>query len=185
MSDDERNRFLRIIASDTERLERLVRRLLELARADTSTAGDERIDAIAVLKSLVQRYGEQGTLISLESEESPVPVKMGREIFESLVTNMIENARQHGGEGVRINISSHVLETPDDRVFELNIRDDGPGISLGNRDKVFRPFFTTARESGGSGLGLSIVQALLHAHGGSISLEPGDKGAWFRVRVPV
>lgn len=185
MSDDERNRFLRIIASDTERLERLVRRLLELARADTSTAGDERIDAIAVLKSLVQRYGEQGTLISLESEESPVPVKMGREVFESLVSNMIENARQHGGEGVRINIIGHVLEMPDDRAFELNIRDDGPGISPGNRDKVFRPFFTTARESGGSGLGLSIVQALLHAHGGSISLEPGDKGAWFRVRVPV
>jgi len=185
MSDDERNRFLRIIASDTERLGRLVRRLLELARADTSTAGDERIDAIAVLKSLVQRYNEQGTLISLEGEESPVPVKMGREVFESLVTNMIENARQHGGEGVRINITGHVLEMPDDKTFELNIRDDGPGISPGNRDKVFRPFFTTARESGGSGLGLSIVQALLHAHGGTISLEPGDKGAWFKVRVPV
>jgi CheY-like chemotaxis protein len=60
-----------------------------------------------------------------------------------------------------------------------------PGISTGNRDKVFRPFFTTARETGGSGLGLSIVQALLHAHGGSISLEPSYTGASFRVRVPL
>jgi signal transduction histidine kinase len=185
MSDDERNRFLRIIASDTERLERLVRRLLELARADTFIAGNERTDAIAILESLVSRYKEQRLLISMECGDGAASVRMGREVFESLVSNMIENARQHGGEEVRIKISGHVLEAPDDRTFEMNIRDDGPGISPGNRDKVFRPFFTTARESGGSGLGLSIVQALLHAHGGSITLEPSEKGAWFRVRVPV
>jgi signal transduction histidine kinase len=162
-----------------------VRRLLELARADTFAVGDERIDAIAILESLVQRYEEQGMLISMECGDGPAPVKMGREVFESLASNMIENARQHGGEGVRITISGHLLETLNDRAFEMNIRDDGPGISPGNRDKVFRPFFTTARESGGSGLGLSIVQALLHAHGGSISLEQSDKGTLFRVRVPV
>jgi signal transduction histidine kinase len=185
MSADERNRFLRIISSDTERLDRLVRRLLELARAETFSPGDERTDAAVLLESLVQRYREQGLLISLDCGDEPASVRMGREVLESLLSNLIENARQHGGEGVLLGIRSRLLDTPEARMFEMVICDDGPGISPGNRDKVFRPFFTTARGSGGSGLGLSIVQALLHAHGGSVSLEPSEKGACFRVRIPL
>jgi signal transduction histidine kinase len=73
----------------------------------------------------------------------------------------------------------------DERLLELDVQDDGPGISAGNRDKVFRPFFTTAREAGGSGLGLAIVQSLLRAHDGSISLEEAESGAHFRIRVPL
>lgn len=185
MTGDERNRFLRIISSDTERLERLVRSLLELARAETFRPGAGRSDALDVLDTLVRRYEGQGLRIDLDCGEAPVSVKMEREVLESLLSNLIENARQHGGAGVRVGIDGRVLDTEEGRMFELHVRDDGPGISPGNRDKIFRPFFTTTRESGGSGLGLSIVQALLHAHGGSIVLEPGDRGAWFRVRMPV
>jgi two-component system, OmpR family, sensor kinase len=63
------------------------------------------------------------------------------------------------------------------------VHDDGPGISPGNRDRVFDPFFTTRREQGGTGMGLAIVSALLQAHGGSIMLEQSDAGARFMVRL--
>lgn len=185
MSQAERENFLGIIDSETGRLERLVRRLLDLARADTVSPGEERTDACDILESLAQRYRGQGLWLDVVCSDSACGIRMGHEAFESVVSNMIENARQHGGDGVQIRILAHVVRTNDGRVFVLDIHDNGPGISVGNRDKVFRPFFTTARESGGSGLGLSIVQALLHAHGGSISLESSDAGACFRVRVPM
>jgi signal transduction histidine kinase len=106
---------------------------------------------------------------------------MGEEAFETAVTNLVENARQHGGEGVAIDLEGRVSGG----LFELVIGDNGPGISAGNRERVFRPFFTTARETGGSGLGLSIVQSMLQAHGGAIELQPGDGGARFRITVPL
>lgn len=59
----------------------------------------------------------------------------------------------------------------------LRVADNGPGISMGNQSQVFEPFFTTRRDSGGTGMGLAIVQTLLLAHGARISLEePGESG---------
>jgi len=185
MSLAERENFLGIIDSETGRLDRLVRRLLDLARADTCAPGEERCDARDVLESLADRYNRQGVAVDVAPVAGTVTLKMARETFESIVSNMIENARQHGGAGVRIQMQGQVMSQVEGGVFELNIRDNGPGISAGNRDKVFRPFFTTARETGGSGLGLSIVQALLHAHGGTVTLEPSESGACFRVVVPM
>lgn len=180
----EREKFLAIIDSETGRLERLVRRLLDLARADNFSVGEEFTDAVAVLEAMANRYRSQGVTVDLECDDNPIRLRMGHEAFESVVTNLLENARQHGGGGVRITILGRV-SSADGRVLGLDIRDNGPGISAGNRDKVFRQFFTTAREAGGSGLGLTIVQSLLHAHGGSITIEPAESGAHFRIRVPL
>lgn len=184
MSTGERDRFLHIIATDTERLDRLVRRLLDLARADTFSVGEERTDALETLAHLARCYREIGVSVVVACSDKAVYVKMGREAFESVVSNMIENARQHGGDAVQVDIGGRVVELPGCRVLELQIHDDGRGISEGNRDKVFRPFFTTARERGGSGMGLSIVQALVRAHEGSIFLEQSDRGALFVLRLP-
>ena len=185
MSGLERERFLDIIDSETGRLGRLVRRLLDLARADTVAPGEEHTPACVILESVKQRYREQGVEIEVACSATEDSIRMGHEAFESIISNMIENARQHGGECVQIRVQGRVAEHAAGRLFELEISDNGPGISAGNRDKVFRPFFTTARETGGSGLGLSIVQALLHAHGGSISLEPSETGAIFKIIVPM
>ena len=65
------------------------------------------------------------------------------------------------------------------------IADDGAGISPGNRDRVFEPFFTTRREAGGTGMGLQIVRSMLAAHGGTIRLLPSESGAAFEIRVPL
>lgn len=185
MNQLEREKFLAIIDSETGRLERLVRRLLDLARADNFTVGEEFTDAVAVLETMADRFRNQGVTVDLRCDDNSIRLRMGREAFESVVMNLLENARQHGGNGVRITILARVAADADVRVLALDIRDNGPGISTGNWDKVFRPFFTTAREAGGSGLGLAIVQALLRAHDGSISLEPVESGAHFRIQVPL
>jgi signal transduction histidine kinase len=63
----------------------------------------------------------------------------------------------------------------------LTIADDGAGISAGNRRHVFEPFFTTRRDSGGTGMGLTIVQGLLAAQGAVINLQDSPSGTSFRI----
>ena len=58
------------------------------------------------------------------------------------------------------------------------------GISPGNRDRIFTPFFTTTREQGGTGMGLTITANLLAAHGAGIALMPSDHGAAFALTFP-
>jgi two-component system OmpR family sensor kinase len=71
----------------------------------------------------------------------------------------------------------------------IDVIDDGPGIPEELRGRVFERFFQARPRTGearsGSGLGLSIVAAIVSAHGGSVTMEPSERGAWFRVRVPV
>jgi signal transduction histidine kinase len=61
------------------------------------------------------------------------------------------------------------------------VGNNGDAISASNRDRIFDAFFTTRRDSGGTGMGLAIVQAMLRAHGGSIRLLPADQGVAFEV----
>jgi len=103
---------------------------------------------------------------------------MAAENLDEVLANLLENARVHGGPGTAVRIEA----LPGGEVF---VSDDGPGISEANASRIFTPFFTTARDRGGSGLGLSIVRSLLEAHGGSIELEPGGPGARFRIRIPI
>ena len=70
-------------------------------------------------------------------------------------------------------------------VLELSVEDDGPGVSAANRERIFTPFFTTARERGGTGMGLAVVSSLVQAHDGSLSLEPSAQGARFVITLPL
>jgi signal transduction histidine kinase len=181
MSLEERTKFLNIIATDAERLERLVNRLTELARADVvQTTGGPTV-LPAVLDDLVRSYQVRGLDVTLQHGERVDAVAVDRETLESIVSNLLDNSRQHGGPDVKVEVETRL--DGDGRV-EIEVRDGGPGISEGNISRIFRPFFTTAKEKGGSGLGLSIVQSLLKAHGGAIQLAPIDQGTRFVVTLP-
>ena len=89
--------------------------------------------------------------------------------------HLIENAISNGARAMRLEAQPGALL----------VVDDGPGISPGNRPHVFDPFFTTRRDSGGTGRGLAIVASRLAAHGGSIALvtpPEGWHGAAFLIR---
>ena len=71
--------------------------------------------------------------------------------------------------------------TPHATPTTLNVSDNGAGISPGNRPHIFEAFFTTKRETGGTGMGLTIVANLLQAHGATVALTPTTQGAAFTV----
>ncbi|MFW5967227.1 MAG: ATP-binding protein [Persicimonas sp.] len=177
MSDEERDRFLEMLADDASHMEQMVNRLLDLARADMLEPSDARTDLGEVLSHIAQRYSDLHVEVSNEADIEEVPIEP--ETLESILGNLIENADQHGADRVEIRV-----DEPDEGGVELVVSDDGPGISEGNRDKIFEAFFTTRRSEGGTGLGLAISRSLMRAHGGDIELLDRDEGAHFRLWLP-
>jgi len=181
MTPHERDRFLDNLEQDADRLDRLVTRLTDLARADVVRPGSGSTSLEPVLAALVERFRGHGMEVQLTTTENLPDVAMEREVAESILVNLLDNARQHGGPSVV------VVAGPSERadLLSVSISDDGEGISERNARRIFDRFFTTARNHGGSGLGLSIVRTLVEAHGGTISVasEPGQ--TTFEVLLPV
>lgn len=184
MSPEERSRFLANAEEAASRLDRLVRRLMELARADVARPGDEMADLRPVTEAITERYLRAGLRVIAIVERDVGAVAMSGEILAEILTNLIDNARQHGGDMASVRIDARRAVESDRPAVEVLIEDDGPGVSQANVPRIFTPFFTTARERGGSGLGLSIVRSLLEAHGGSIAYVSGGRGAAFRLVIP-
>jgi signal transduction histidine kinase len=187
MPAEQRERFLSNLAEDADRLDRLVRRLMELARADVLQPAEERAAVKPVLDRVAERYRAQGLALEVSDGEcgESVSVRMAPETFDSILSNLLDNARQHGGEGVRVSITSSTVETAAGPAVEVVVRDDGAGISSSNAARVFDAFFTTSRDRGGTGLGLTIIRSLLRACGGTVELLEGStRGATFRLRIP-
>ncbi len=180
MTPEERDRFLSNLEKDAERLGRLVTRLLELARAEVLKPGDHHTLVVPVVEALVGAAKARGAAIEAQVEADPaLSVVMAPETFESILSNLIENARQHGGPNLVVRLGVQ------DNKAVIEVQDDGPGISEANLSRVFNRFFTTARSSGGSGLGLSIVKVLVEAHRGQIEVDSQAGKTVFRIKVPV
>ena len=181
MDVEQREKFLGIIDRDAERLHRLVNRLLELARADVFEPDTQSSEPAKLLEQTIARYAVDGLDIELDLSEDAAGarVQMASVTLESILANLLDNARQHSGEDVEIRVR---LERREGFV-QIEVSDQGPGISEANREKIFKPFFTTARPSGGTGLGLSVVASLLQAHDGGIELLP-DLPTTFRITLP-
>ena len=95
-------------------------------------------------------------------------------------SNLIDNALNHGGQGVAITISARC---DNDESLRLCFEDDGPGIEPAVLPRIFDPFFTTRER--GTGLGLAVVQAVVLEHGGSLSAgRSSSGGARFDIRLP-
>ncbi len=183
MSREELDRFLRIMEADVERLDRLVNRLLQLARADMAAPGDEQCDPVPILRTLAGRYRDAGLQVELQAPAGALTAALSAAAFESVFSILLDNTLQHAGAGRSVSIALSPA-TGIGGQLEIGYSDDGPGIAEQAAGRIFDAFYTTAREKGGSGLGLSIVRSLLEAHRGSIELLTSVDGTGFSIRVP-
>ena len=99
--------------------------------------------------------------------------------LETVLATLIENARQAGAGVVAIAVRA------DQGRAVIELADNGPGVPPADRERIFDPFFTSRRESGGTGLGLPIARALVQGCGGSLELEDSMAGARFVVTLPL
>lgn len=179
MNADDRCRFLDNIISDVGRLTAVVQRLRELARAETTpiSGATTVADAVADLRSGFETLGIEA------NGDLDRRIQISAESARIVLSHLADNAARHGAK----NLTIAAVRQGDD--LRVAVRDDGSGISRANRDKVFDSFFTTRRDSGGTGMGLAIARAMLQAHGGSIVLvedgEGAPRGAAFVLTIPL
>ena len=160
MTAAEQRNFLDNIIADAERLDRLLIRLRELARAELPTEkGETGMSDIVI--HLTGRFPE---LDIVSHGEPDIRLPLHFEAAGIVLGNLADNAMQHGA--TRLDL----ISSADGRLMTLLVRDNGGGISEGNRALIFQPFFSTRREQGGTGMGLGIARSVLNAHGGTIRL---------------
>ncbi len=168
----------------SRRMRRLVQDLLLLARADAQRVAPHEpldlgrvvVEAAAELEPVAEGHG-----ISVDAPR--VIVDGARDELHRLVLNLLENAVKHTPPGTSV----RATVTERDGRAEIEVEDDGPGISPDLRDRVFERFVRGSGDRGGSfGLGLAIVRAVAASHGGTVRLaQPEDgRGARFVVTLP-
>ena len=178
------------IASETDRMSRLVGDLLTLARADIgwSPAREEEIDlpvaaseAARIHRPLAQEHDLQAHI-----GDDEVLVWGNADQIRQLVLILLDNARTHTPPGSRVELRVESTE----REAVITVADNGPGFGPEHRERIFDRFYRTdgarARSSGGTGLGLAIARWITETHGGTIAADsvPGE-GATFTVRLPL
>ncbi|RWB35036.1 MAG: HAMP domain-containing protein [Mesorhizobium sp.] len=174
MDEAERRRFSNNIVTDAGRLNLLVRRLLDLARAENLAPSGESTSLSAALALLP---AEARLAVRVEGG-GDIRLRMSAENAAIVLANLIDNSARHGATLVSITAASA------DGKATILVSDDGAGISPSNRGRIFEPFFTTRRDAGGTGMGLGIVLALLKAHDGTIRLVDSERGTRFEIILP-
>jgi two-component system, OmpR family, sensor kinase len=162
---------------DARRLARLVDELLVLERADAAPAQPVPVDLDQLVLAVVQGFAGDGSRVAAGSIESVV-VRGDPESLSRALENLVDNGLVHGPEGGRVTIS---VGRVDGRAL-VTVSDEGPGPDPGDRTRLFERFWRAPEASGrpGSGLGLSIVSAIVWRHGGRIDV----RGSTFTIELP-
>lgn len=185
-----------LIVRESDRLSRLLGEFIDFARVKVSAP--EPVDFTALVAGVVgvvrahPNAHERGVIVAFESPETPMMIRGAEDLLHRAVFNLALNAVQWAGPKGRVTLSlgevrsdllSPALGTF--RLVRLAVRDNGPGVPEEIREQIFDPFFT--RRSGGTGLGLALVQRAVEAHGGAIFVdnESGEEGgAVFSLYLP-
>lgn len=174
----EAERFVRRIRESSERIERLLRDLLSLARIEAR--GPEKLDPIDFAEVTTRCLEAVGDVrIQLERGEA-LTVRGDGLWLGRAVTNLLENALAHSTPESPVEV--RLFTEADLAVLEVS---NGGEVPRGVRERLFRRFVTTRADKGGSGLGLAIVRAVAEAHGGRVELrEAGPPRVTLRLELP-
>ena len=184
LSTEQRRQFSEKLLAGLRHTETLVREMLAFSRGGNFSSSpiyltDAVTTAIAGLKP---RVSQMRARLSIDLEAVEVCRLQGNlDALAGALSNLIDNALDHGGESVTVRIVATVV---DELTLKLSIEDDGPGIDAQALPRIFDPFFTTRER--GTGLGLAVVQAVVLEHGGNLRADAsGLGGACFEIRLPL
>ncbi|HWZ90267.1 MAG TPA: HAMP domain-containing sensor histidine kinase [Polyangiaceae bacterium] len=179
--------FLQRMRKETERINRILRDLLQFARPGeknelTGSAQGNVAEAVADTAALIApQKAMQHVELDLRVPDGLPLVALGAEQLMQLVLNLLLNAVDALDGGGRV----RVVAERGARGVRLIVEDDGPGVAAAVRDRLFEPFVTTKDIGKGTGLGLAVCRGLVEAVGGTILLDAAyTEGARFVVELP-
>jgi signal transduction histidine kinase len=189
LDEDTRARYLAIITDETHRLERIIGDLLDLARLEGGggTMRREAVDVASLFDRVASRHErelrERGITLMRDVDPGASRVVGDPDRLEQALQNLAANALRHTPDGGHITLSAAPVEGG----VRMRVHDSGSGIAPEHLPLIFDRFYKVdaARKAagGGSGLGLSIVKAIVERHGGTI-VAFNDQGAVFEIVLP-
>lgn len=170
-------RMINGIIDEGGRIAKIVRDLLTFARQESHEL--ERVSIAETINTSISLFGHQlsknGISIEIDVEETLPPLMADGSRLRQVMVNLISNAHHallaKTSTPKVFRISARTLKQGGDRMVRLEFFDNGIGIRREDIDKVFDPFFTTRRDSGGTGLGLSLSFGIIREYGGTIIAE--------------
>ena len=165
------------LKADIAELDQLIEEILLASRLDAIRAPErsEEIDLLALAAEEGARYG-------IGVEGASVLVRGERALLRRMLRNLIDNARRHGGDAVEVKAG------PYGRNARVDVRDHGPGVPEGERERIFEPFYRlpgSAETGRGSGLGLALVRQIARHHGGAVQCRAAEGGgSLFTIELP-
>ena len=180
---DARQRFLRNIELDVERLNRLVSRLLELSRIEASGEAMRPCDVESLAARAVERASSPDQPVELKYLAEKCILTCRAMDLETALGNLLDNAVRFSPAGETVTLT--IDGGPEKGVMRFQVRDRGPGIPAAILPRIFDRFFTTDADRDGTGLGLAIVKSVAETHGGKVFVDsrPGE-GATFTIELP-
>lgn len=183
-------RDLGIVAEQTERITRVVQRLLDVTRPPKQRIEQVDVEGVAtdVLAFLAPECKKRGIKTHVVCEGGAALVEASRDQLFQVLFNLCHNAVQAQPEGGRIDVTLTRREAD----VEIRVADSGPGVAAEVRGRIFDPFVTT-KDDAGTGLGLAIVAGLVRELGGHVAVEASEgptetpsheHGACFVVTLP-
>jgi two-component system, OmpR family, phosphate regulon sensor histidine kinase PhoR len=183
--------YLALIAKENERLSRLIDNFLTFSRMERNKRAfefetfDLREAVRTAAGSVGERFAPPQTRLDVNLPDQPLPIRADRDATVTVILNLLDNAWKYSGQEKRIRVQARRR----DGEVSIEVSDNGVGLSRRAMRRIFDRFYqvdqTLAREAGGCGLGLSIVQFILDAHGGTIDVHSElGKGSTFIVALP-
>jgi signal transduction histidine kinase len=190
LSPDARAAF-DLLAADVGTFQVLVEDLLEIARIDAG-ASVMHLEPVAIdeltrqcVRSAVRRHQLRDVPVVIDESAQGALVAVDRRRFERVMSNLLENAERYAGGATSVRLTRRGTQA------FLDVDDDGPGIALEERQRIFDRFYrgNFSKDRGaayGTGLGLALVAEHVHLFGGSIAAyEAPSGGARFEIALPV
>ena len=189
--DDEtqRDALLGGVLAEADALMRILTTVLEIGRSE-AMAGRERfapLDPAELVAELAEMYEplaeEAGVALSQRCSGPSRPLAGHRQLLAQALSNLIDNALHYGAAGGEIGL----FAVFDDRAIRLGVADRGPGIAPADEAEARRRFgrLDSSRSAPGAGLGLALVEAVAHLHGGTLALEDNKPGLRATLRLPL
>ncbi len=179
MSVEQRHKFVNNAFESASHLEQILSRLVELTRLENEHHSHAKI-SLSRLRELTGEIVKESAPLQLTwpDELDIEDIHISEPAWHHIIHNLFSNSVKHQAQHVVFSIKQQ------SSTIVLTYHDDGTGISHGNLDKVFQPFFTLHKSSGGTGLGLTFVKTLLEQREATIEPVFSDSGAQFVITIP-